>query len=197
MFKSFEEKLEELKRAKKERMEYEKHSKKVRKDLMDDKLLEGVLISVLNDVLPYRDKCVSILEVLKQGEDYGLAKDEFCIDVVRRWRFSISYASKRDGLNISIYDKTNEGESSLVECVCPFKKCDEYKGSVYIKRRLFAEIKDKEIGKVVQDIIIATEDNYKEALRNFVLDFKLNNFDKCFDDNLDKLIGEQRKINRW
>lgn len=193
MFISFEKKLEELKRAKEERIEYEKGSKKIREDLTDDKLLEGVLISVLNDVLSYRDKCISILEVLKLGEDYGLAKDEFCIDVTRRWRFSISYASKRDSLNVSICDKANEGESSLIECVCPFKKCDEHKGSIYIKRRLFTEIKDKEIGKVVQDTIIATEDNYKEALRNFVLDFKLNDFNKCFDDNMDKLIGEQRR----
>lgn len=193
MFISTERKIEDLRKAKKERIEFEKYSKDVRKKLTDDECLKDGLVNFLNEVFSCRDAYKSILDVLKLGEELSLDKDEFCIDATRRWKFTVEYTCEEDSLRISICDKMKKGEGTFVECICPSKYSYGCKGKVYIKKRLFCKIKDKKIGDVARDAMAWVEDEYKEALRNLVFDFTIVNFYSCFENSLDKLIQEQEK----
>lgn len=193
MFISTERKIEDLRKAKKERIEFEKYSKDVRKKLTDDECLKDGLVNFLNEVFSCRDAYKSILDVLKLGEELSLDKDEFYIDATRRWKLTVGYVCEGKSLNIAIYDKTKKSEGTFVECICPSKYSYGCKGNVYIKNRLFCEIRDKKIGDVARDAMAWVEDEYKEALRNLVFDFTIVNFYSCFENSLDKLIQEQEK----
>ena len=193
MDKNFEDLLKELKEIKDGQIEILRKEKEYRNKLYGKKFLVSEFLSVLNDMLPYKDKILSLLNVLTSGSDVRLNDWKLDVDIDKEWGFIARFddrADKRDRFSFGVYDKSG---NYLFKCCYYLREGCENRDEVTVREEWFARIEDGKAVDVNAGAVTFSTDSFKKV-GDFVSDFKSIDFGAFLNKVVEDLIEEQKKI---
>lgn len=193
MDKNFDNLLEELKEIKDKQIEVLRKEKEYRNKLYDKEFLVSEFLSVLDDMLSYKDKILSLLNVLTSGSDVRLNDWKLDVDISKEWGFIACFdggADKKDRLNFGVYDRCG---NYVFNCCYYLREGCENRDEVIVRGEWFARVKDGKAVDVNAGAVTFSTDSFKKV-GDFVSDFKSIDFGVFLNKVVEDLIEEQKKI---
>lgn len=190
MDKKFDNLLEELKEIKDKQIETLRKEKERYDKLYDEDFLMSEFLDVLNDILSYKDKILSLSKVIRSGGDFRLDSINLEVNINKNWVFTayLCNDSKLNQLEFGVCDKRGR---YLFYCYYYLKEGCEDRDEIYIDDKWFARIKDDKAIDLNSGIITSSID-LSSRVRDFVFDIKSVNFDDFLNKAVEELIEKQK-----